>query len=326
MGFSTHKLVVLAMLMLSVCGQSFAAKRPESVPATALATRFESVLYAKSDLVFAPGAYVGFSPLESSSLRQPFALLPAAIHSLGEWAAAEIIQGSEAVLVGAKDFRAPAGSEGLGQVRSQFCYIVILKNASGVQVRKYFSADEPPSGLAAGFPVWHWSAKLNEFGRDDPKPSSLYVTEVSSSYLLLSNDLGDLQDLAARLTSSNQESQPSSTLRDWELIGEHKFWGYRRYRHTGVLNPVAAGTSEVTPSAEALTFYLDFDNRVGVLRLLCSVTDEDAVAKMNARAVLPRLTRSAPGVWETRTRLSGNEESAERIFVIMSLFGFGIYL
>jgi len=326
MRIAPAKVVVFAALMFTVCGPALAATNPERVAVSALLDRFETVFYSKSEIVSMSGAYDRSSKLESSAFRQPFALFHGALHSLGEWPADEILKGSEAVLVGAKDFRAPEGSEHLGQVRSQFCYIVILKSTSGIKAQKYFSTSEPPSGSAAGSPVWHWSAKLNEFGRDDPRPSSLYLTEVSTKYLLISNELEDLRDLAARLASSDQDLETLGALWDWSSVRDHQFWGYRKYRHSGVLDEVAAGTSEVTPSAKALTFFLDFDKRIGVLRMFCSAADDSPTVKIDARAALPRFRQAGPGVWETRTQLTGNEDSAGRMFVVMYLFGFGIYL
>lgn len=320
------KLLIFVLLVLTVCPRGLALTSNESISASALLDRFETVFYAKSEIVSTSKAYDGFSQFESATFHYPFSLLPGALHSLGETAFNEIFRGSEAVLVGAKDFRAPEGSDGLGQVRSQFCYVVILKGNSGVQLSKYFSKAELPSTSAAAWPVWQWSAKLNEFGRDDPRPTSLYFTEVEQSYLLVSNDLQDLQDIAGRLASSDHDVQSLSKVRDWDTITRHQFWGYRRYRHAGVINPVAAGTTGVTPGAEALTFSLDLDKRVGVIRLFSSLTDEGSAAKLNARAMLPPLKRASPGIWEAKILLSGDERSAQRMFGVMYLFGFGIYL
>ncbi len=72
----------------------------------------------------------------------------------------------------------------------------------------------------------------------------------------------------------------------------------------------AAGMSEVTPSAEALIFCADFQNKKGVLRLLAS--DNSTVAKMGAAmtkatAALPPLKPSNTGAWETGR--SGDNDS-----------------
>jgi len=314
-----YRLFILIVLMLMICEQGLADTNPESIAASALFDRFETVFYTKQDIVSASGTYKGLSELESATLHYPFGLLPGALNSLGKQASAEILESGEAVLVGAKDFRAPVG---LGQVRSQFCYVVILKSA--FELRKYFTT--APSVSAAGSPVWHWSAKLAEFGRGDPRLSSLYATQITETYLLISNRLVELQAVARRLSSSDQNLQTLAKLRDWEFISQHKLWGYRHYRHTGIVNPVAAGTSVVTSGAEALMFFADFEKKVGVLRLLSSVTDEGTPAKINAKAVLPPLKPRGPGVWETTVPLAGNEDSSERIFAVMYLFGFGIYV
>jgi len=315
-----YKLFILIVLMLMICGRSLADTNPESIAAAALFDRFETVFYAKQDIVSASGTYKGLSELESSTFHYPFALLPGALNSLGKQAADEILESSEAVLVGAKDFRAPVG---LGQVRAQICYVVILKRERALELRKYFT--KAPSASAAGSRVWQWSAKLAEFGRDDPRLSSLYATQIAQAYLLISNNLRELQTLASRLSSSDQDLQTLAKLRDWESISQHQLWGYRRYRHTGIVNPVAAGTSEVTHGAEALMFFVDFEKKVVVLRLLSSVTDEGTPAKMNATATLPRFKPRGPGVWEIVAPLSGDEDSFERMFAVMYLFGFGIY-
>ncbi len=320
-----ERLIFLMTVVLMLCGKSFAASSHDSIAASALFDRFETVFYAKSDIVSA-STPKGFSDLEFSTFHYPFSLLPGALHSLGEVAFSDIFKGSDAILIGAKDFRAPEGTEGLGQVRSDLCYVIILKKDSGVQLRKYFTRSESPSASAAGSPVWHWSAKLNEFGRDDPRPSSLYFTQVSEAYLLVSNDLPDLQNIAGRLVSSDQDLQALRHVRDWYSLEGHQFWGYRKYRHAGIVNPMAAGTSEVTPSAEALSFFLDFDKRTGVLHLFTSTTDEGTPAKMNERPTLPKFKRDGPGIWEARTSLAGEQDFAEQMFGVMYLFGFGVYL
>ena len=315
------RLCIVLALMLMACSQALADTNPEQIAASALFERFETVFYAKYDIVSSSGAYKRFSELESATLHYPFALLPGALNSLGKQASADILESGEAVLVGAKDFRPPSG---LGQVHSQVCYIVILRSNNAFELRKYFTS--PPSGSIAGSSVWNWSAKLSEFGRDDPRPSLLYAAQIAQAYLLVSNDLADLQTIARRLSSPDQDLCKSTQIPDWETVSHHRLWGYRRYRHSGIVNREAAGMTDVTRGAEALMFYIDFDKKEGVLRLFSSVTDESTPAKMNTLPALPRFKRSGPGVWETVTLFTGDEDSFERMFAIMYLFGFGIYV
>ena len=315
-----RKLCILSAFLLTPFGQMHADPNSQSVVASSLFERFETVFHASREIVSSSGAYQGLSLLESSTLRYPFGFLLGALDSLGKQAGNEILENGEGVLVGAKDFRAPAG---LGQVVSQLCYVVILKSGTSFEPRTYFN--DAPADTAGDSQIWHWSAKLNEFGRDDPRPSSLYAAKVAQSYFLVSNNLTELKEIASRLSTPNRPLPTLSKLREWESVRQHRLWGYRRYRHTGTVNPVAAGTQEVTSGAEALIFFVDFDKKLGVIRLISSLADEGTAAKMNAKAVLPRFEPRASGIWETLTKFSGDEDSFERMVAVMYFFGFGVY-
>jgi hypothetical protein len=83
--------------------------------------------------------------------------------------------------------------------------------------------------------------------------------------------------------------------------------------------------SDVTPGAEALSFFVDLDNKTATLRLYSSANDHTAET-WNAREALPRLLPFAEGVWETVIQLQGDEKTRDHLFGVMDLFGFGIYL
>lgn len=186
-----------------------------------------------------------------------------------------------------------------------------------------------PVASAAGAPVWNWGAKLGEFGEGDPRASSLYGAVVASSYFLVSNDLAELQAVADKLASRVDNSPRTlAGIREWESVSGHKLWAYRRYHHTAIVDPMAAGMTAVTPGAEALMFFLTSDKK-GVLRLLAS--DETTPEKMNtemtkARIEWPPLKPSGPGAWETTIPFSSDEQSADRTFAVVALFGFPVYL
>lgn len=310
--------LLLAIVSFGV-NQTRAEARPELHAASVLFGQFETVFYAKADFLSNSGAYEHVAKNDAYSLRFPFGLLEEGLKFLGPNTSQEILSSSEAVLVGAKDFLAPSG---LGPVRSQRCYVVILKR-NEFDLHKYLR--QSPAASVAGAPVWNWSAKLGEFGEEDPsRPSSYYAAQIAGSYLLVSNNLEELQAAAKGLSSSDTSETALSGIRDWELVRQHKVWGYRRYRHSGVIDRTAAGMSIVTPSVEALAFFVDFDKQVSLMRLLCA--DDATVAKINATAKLPPLKSQAKGMWETRIPLTGNEESFDRLFGVMYLFGFGVYL
>jgi hypothetical protein len=168
---------------------------------------------------------------------------------------------------------------------------------------------------------------VGEFGENDPKPSSLFATQVGRSYALVSNDLKELQVVAQRLASSDGDSEALNGIREWESVRQHEVWGYRRYRHSGIVDPMAAGMADVTPGVEALMFFLDSKKKAGVLRLfLKSHADERTVAMMNSRATLPPLKPSGVGAWQTTFPLAGDENSFEHLADVVGLFGFATYV
>ena len=316
------RILLLTVLMFITCGRAPANSNREVTAASLLFDRFETVFYAKTNLVFAPPFYKGLSDRELLPMKYPFARLLGSVDSLGRGALTKIQEDSEAVLVGAKDFRAPTG---LGRVRSQFCYIVILKSDASFELKKYFTIS--PAVEKTKAPIWQWSAKLGEFGQDDPRPSSLYAVQVEESYVVISNNSTEIKAVVAGLNSLEQNLQLLSKLRDWDSVNQHPFWGYRKYnRFQTEADPAAAGTLGATKNDEALMFFIEFEKRIGVLRLISSQSNEAATAKLSKQGVLPRFQQVGPEIWEMTIQLTGDEDSFERMFDVMVLFGFGIYV
>jgi len=310
--------------MVLGCDRSVAQTVQESRAASALFGGFETVFYSKSELLSSPHAFKQLSKLEASNLRFPFAYLEGALDSLESPASGAVLANSESILLGAKDFLPPAG---LGPVRSQRCYVVVLKNRSAFDLSKYFQTTSVAS--AAGMPVWTWTAKLGEFGENDQRLSSLHAMQIGQSYVLVANDRKELQLLAGHLASKDRDSHILGEIREWESVSRHEVWGYRRYRHAKIVDPMAAGMADVTSSAEALIFLLNSDKKAGVLRLLAS--DDSTAEKMNAQMAKAKiewtpLKPSGRGAWETTIPFSGDEQSADRTFIVVGLFGFPVYL
>lgn len=311
--------ILLAYLLLG-CGRSGAEPNHESRAAAALFGEFETVFYAKRDLSSRAGAFGQLSEKNAEELRAPFAYFLGAFYWMGKQVPAEILSNSAAVLMGAKDFQPP---KGLGPVHSQRCYVVVLGKWSTLDLRKYFNYG--PVASTAGAPVWNWGANLGEFGEEDPRASSLYAAVVANSYLLVSNNLRELQSIADKLTAPTDDgSQTLSKIREWELVSQQELWGYRRYRHTGIVAGDASGIRDVTPSAEALVFFLDSKKKACVLRLLAS--DGSTTEKINTWGVFPPLRLASAGTWETTIPLANDEQTSDRMFYVFGLFGFPVYL
>jgi hypothetical protein len=311
--------ILLACLIFG-CGRSAGDISRESRAAAALFGEYETVFYARRDLSSRAGAFGQLSERNAEDVRTPFLYFLASFYWMGQQVPAEILSNSAAVLMGAKDFQPP---KGLGPVHSQRCYVVVLGKWSTLDIRKYFNY--APVASAGGAPVWNWGANLGEFGEEDTRPSSLYAAVIMNSYLLVSNNLGELQSVADKLTSPKDDSpQTLSTIRDWEFLSRQKLWGYRRYRHAALVFGDASGMREVTPSAEALVFYFDSKKQSCALRVLAS--DGSTADKINSWGVFPPLQTSTAGTWETTIPLSNNEQTSDRVFYVFGLFGFGVFL
>jgi hypothetical protein len=313
---------VLLVFLKPGYARSMDEPNKETRAASILFGEFETVFYSKADLIGGSGALKQLSKLDADTLRVPFADLIGGLRSLGNSASTEIIGKGEAVLIGAKAFRPPTG---LGSVQSTFCYVIVFGGQGVPDLHKYFSGSSV--GSASGSPVWQWAAPPQE---GHPEAYTLYIAQASRSYVLVSNDLHQVQETAMHLISSEKSVSAMTDIRDWKLISSHDYWGYRHYRHTGVPGDgVASGSSDVTPSAENLIFFADPKQRMGALRLLAA--DDTATEKLNAsmakaKTELPQLRQSGRGAWEAVILFTGDQASAERMFDVMGLFGFAVYL
>lgn len=303
---------ILFAILLSGCRGVANTNRAAAV----LFDQFESVFYAKAGLLTGSGGYKQLPGPIAGTLRIPFGDLLGGLNALGQQAPVEMLNDADAVLVGAKDFRPPAG---LGGVQSQFCYVVVLRNRSAFDLGKL--AKKPGPIASAGGAVWKWVAKPTE-GQHEPQ--TFYATQIAHSYLLISDDLGSLQWMVVRLSSANDSAPTLRKIPNWERLSQHDVWGYRRYQQAGIKYKDAAGMTDVTPTAEALSFFVDPEKKVGVLRLLAS--DDTTAKKINSAAKLPSLRPVSQGVWEASIPLLDNEASSEQMLATMWLYGFGLYL
>jgi len=313
--------LLASILVVLLAHPGSVASDPTDAAAAALVERFETVFKADGRLLAAsPSTYGQLSEDDSGALRAPLGLLLAGLESLHKEAADNMIRRAEAVLVGAKDFHLPKGR---GFVRSRRCYVLVLPSASAFEIRELFSGKEAtPTG---GLPVWKWSAPIGEFGEGDPKPSTLYASQVGSSFVLFANNLEDLRATAEQLNSGRAPHEILVALRGFGLLSNQETWGYRRYRPQGKEDKVAAGTVPITRGAEALTFFVDSQRKICVVTLYSSPKDEGTAFNISSDIYMPRMKPIGSGVWEVTFPLAGDEDSFERLLYVMGLFGFGVF-
>jgi hypothetical protein len=253
-------------------------------------------------------------------VTEPFNYLTAGLGAIQGRARADITENSEAVLLGAKDFQPPLG---LGRVRSTWCYIVVLRSGNSLDLSKYFEKVEAAQA-AAGAPVWHWSAKLQEFGEDDPRLSSLFAAEIGQSYVLVSNNLQELLIISRHLASADGDESVLAEIRDWNDVKQHELWGYRKYRADSLAGfSRIIGTAGVTSAAKALIVFVDLKKHMCVLRLRSSRGEDPTPKNISATYSIPPLKSIGPGLWEAAFPLSEAGQLGTANSVLW-LFGWGV--
>jgi len=251
---------------------------------------------------------------------EPFGYLRVALEAVEKQLPAKVLAESEAILVGSKHFLPPTG---LGSIRSTRCYIIVLRKESALDFSRYFN--KPPVASAVGTPIWNWSADLGEFGDGDPRSSSLYATPITQSYILVSNNLEELQNVSRRLTSVNNDARVLAGIHEWNDLRQHEFWGYRRYKH-GKPRPIdrLVGTDQITPQAEAVILYVGMRKQTGVLRLFSSSPDDATAENINATGRITPLRPVGPKVWETVFPLAEIGSFPDSAYWVLWLFGWGV--
>jgi len=311
--------VMLVAFLLPGCARKGTANAADQQrAASVMLDHFETAFYANGDLLSGSGGYKGLSQQDANELRAPFIYLLQGLDVLGKPASHEMLGSTDAALVGAKDFRPPAGRTGLGDVQSRFCYVIVLRSRSTFDLGKVVSKSAAVSSAEAS--MWKWSAAGTE---GHPEPHQFYAMQVAGMYVLISNNLDDLHQVSATL-SSNDHALNLGGIRDWEGISQHEVWGYRTYRHSEGENKDAAGTMNVMPDAQSLAFFFDAKQKAGVLRLFSPTAG--TADKMNGTNLLSPFKATGSGAWETTIPLTGDQKSSDQMFVVMSWFGFGAYL
>ncbi|MGC1396981.1 MAG: hypothetical protein WA827_00470 [Candidatus Binatus sp.] len=238
---------------------------------------------------------------------------------------------SEAVLMGGKGF-VPSEGEGAAQV-SRFCYIVTFGVEGQPDFQKYAAKAHKTS--MAGGTVWSWQVHS-----PDPRGQTVtyYAAQIRDSYLVVSNDLGELQAITRKLTSSGDFSTTLSGIRDWIILGQHEYWGYRRVRHDGVVEKDASRLESTLPGAETIIMFADIKRKIAIVRVLgvhankvvemTKQRDEqqrDALKRLGLRqsfAAPQEFKATDPRTLEKMFSLSGGEQSEGEIVTSMGLFGF----
>lgn len=309
---------LLSAILLSTCGTTLAGAITDNKVAWTFSKQFETVFRADGALLRGSGTYQGLSQQTSDSLRVPFIYLKVGLEAISTQVSDEVLQGSEVIFVGAKNFQSPSG---LGSVRSTFCFGIVLREKR-TQLRQYFHT-LPLEGTNETA-IWRWQAHLKEYGENDPRPSVLFAANPSSSMILVSNDLTEIKE-TMHLLIAPEETIASPV--GWDLVKSHSYWGLRHYRHSIANDRNAAGLTDVAEDAEALIYRLNGTEQTATLILFTSPGDKTTAPGLTRSTPLPPLkpVPESSGRWEISFSLSDVQGSVEKLFVVMGYFGFGIY-
>lgn len=224
-------------------GEAAAGPGGDSRAVAAMFRQYETVFYTNTDISSNFSSFKGLSRQTAGALSVPFGDLIYGLDLLDPCASANMLAKSEAALMGSKGCIPPEG-EGAAQV-SSFCYIVNFGTRRRSDFGKFAAKARETS--KQGEPVWSWQVHSPE---PPMRTITYYAAQIGDSYLLVSNDLGELQAIMKRLTSSDDASMTLSGIRDWTILSQHKYWGYRCMRHDGVVEKDAARLEFTMPGAE----------------------------------------------------------------------------
>jgi hypothetical protein len=284
-----------------------------------LVQQFETVFVTDGKLLSAESSRRG----TPAQVLMPFAGLIRAVGERTSLAAYGLLHPGtvEYVAVGAKNFRPPVG---LGAVLSDTCYVLRLSKKGSVDLQR-----SPPGPMvpgSAGPPVWSWRADT-----DDQTSAVFYISQPLRDYIIVANNLEDLLRTHAHITEGRARQNNTRHLLNAHpkrlQIRRAPVWGYRAYRHgVSTDSKQASGLLEAGASARTLIFFANPEIHRAWLELTLAEDSEDAVAGLRRLRPLLAFERSRAGVWEAPVPLGSSAAEQERLFVAMSLFGFGVYL
>jgi hypothetical protein len=165
---------------------------------------------------------------------------------------------------------------------------------------------------------------LGEFGDKRIRSSTLFIRQSDHGFILVSNNLEQLTNVALHLHSSS--SKTLSNIRDWSEVSQKEFWGYRKYRHgtASARDTTFTGTNGVTPNAEAMILFVDQKRQNVVVRLFTSQAVDATAANLNKMYRIRPLKPVGAGVWESISPLPDMEPFSESSNLILWFFGLGV--
>lgn len=307
--------MMVAAVQMCACSLGHAQKDNETRAASALFERFETVAFTDSRFLL---NFKSDSQNDESlnGLRLPFVELIAGLTMLSQTAEDDFNNATNAMLVGAKDFRAP---EGLGLVSSQKCYIGIL--ADGLPGALASDMSKAAVASIEGQKVWTWSMPPYE---GHPRSTPFYAAQVGNYYFVMGNNREEFMAIVHALSSPDTASFLLSNAFDWDNFSKHQYWACRLIRRGGVIDPEGAALTRLNSDAVAISFSADISKREAVIRVLSSDPDMKSAPRVLPGPQLQRFHQKPGRIWEATVSLTQDRAGSEAMAALFYSLGIGI--
>jgi hypothetical protein len=297
----------------------------EASVASVLYNEFETVVFTRFDKLD-PRRILNLrnkvSGENASTLLYPFEYALEALSGQRNGAGDKLLDDSEAVLVGAKDFRLLGGTKEPPHALSTACYVFVFGERKQ-ELHRFLGGNAPQN--VDGLPVWSWQAYMNFNGPLDNSPVTIFASTIDDSYLLLSNNLDELKRVAAGLATSGTESQTIKKLPDWPRLSKSEEWAIRR--NTGIRSPDNGFSFfETFTNVQALIYSVDLTGGNSMFKIISN--DKRDAERFNGleraqpmASTWPPLRPCGNGAWCGELLLS-KDKTVDSLISIIGYFGF----
>jgi hypothetical protein len=259
----------------------------------------------------------------AQTLLYPFEYAIEALKGQRNGTGEKLLDDSVAVLVGAKDFRYLGGKKEPWHALSTSCYVFVFGERK--QELHRFLGENAPQNVD-GLPVWSWQAQMGRSGPLDGSPVTVFVSKIEDTYLLLSNNLDELKQVAADLAAHGTQPESFENLPDWPRLSKSEEWAI--WRNTGI-----RGSDDEFPFFETFTnvqeFIYSVDLRGGTSMFKLISNDKRDAERFNGlerqqpmASTWPSLQPCGAGAWCGELRLSKEQKTEDTLISILGYFGF----
>jgi hypothetical protein len=305
------------------CSTGYAQTTASEIRAVSvLSTHFETLVYAKTDLL--ASAEDLRSPtkdpepvLSDRALRLPFLELIGALTAMGPNTVSDLKLNYGSLVTGADNFTSP---EGIGIVASRKCYIAVAN--SGTQQIGAFRFPNAKQYSFRGMPGFTWSIPPFE---GHPRITVFYAGALAGTYFVLANDRQTFENIAHELAVARGGRQirlpngsPGLT-----MFAAHEYWVYRQFDRIRAKDVNAAGIAAIPTTSQGLAFLADKASNEATIQVYSFAAQ--APTFLQAAPKLFQFQATEAGIWQALLPLSNAELTQRALLEVFYYLGFGLF-